>query len=148
MMQTATVHSALGLVDYLFRASCLGGTGCLHAGGICLGLLPTNRHFASWVIMAVDIFEISEILTFLSFQGDMELLFQSRLPLAMLLHQTREHCVCATSHIGAPSSNTRRIPPCWWWSGWNLAAEGPRPQKAEGKMGRRWMLAGRQYLAL
>lgn len=107
------MHSALGLVDYLFRASRLGGTGCLREGGICLGLLPTNRHLASWVV-AVDIFEISKLLMFLSFQGDTDPLFQSRELLAVLLHHTREHHVCAMSYTGAPSSSTCRVPLHWW----------------------------------
>lgn len=67
-MQIATVHSALGFVDYLFRASCLRGTGCLRAGGICLGLLPTNGHFASWTV-AANVFE-SLLWKWKSFQGD------------------------------------------------------------------------------
>lgn len=66
-MQIATVHSALGFVDYLFRASCLRGTGCLRAGGICLGLLPTNRDFASWAV-AANVFE-SLLWKQKSFQG-------------------------------------------------------------------------------
>lgn len=68
MMQIATVHSALGLVDYLFRASCLTGTGCLRARGICLRLLSTNRHSASWAVL-VHILE-SVLWKQKSFQGD------------------------------------------------------------------------------
>lgn len=34
MMQIATVHSALGFVDYLFRASCLRGTGCVQEASV------------------------------------------------------------------------------------------------------------------